>query len=524
MHSALTFLTVCSIRNSVRTRLRRLRQPRYLLAAIGVVLYFGTMILNRRHSGGFAIPPRFEGVARIGTAAALAGLMALAWIQPIGRSLRFTLPEVHFLFAAPVTRRELLEYKMVRLLIGVAGTGLFFTSIGGPLRPPAAVVFFLKTTGILSLLGLQEAGVSLFRQNREDTAALSRRRALPVLAAAVMLVAFSSIALARFAFAAVPGEFLALLPLVILAIGAEAIWVVRSAAAFEEQAALQAENAMAQRARAQRPPPRLTPTRRPTGFSLAPYGPVETAILWKNWLLLTRGSGTPRIGAAAIVLLLVVGFLAAFGTAHGDSVAPVLGFVLAGMVVLLGPAMIRIDLRHDLANLALIKTWPASGASIVRGEVLAPAIALTAVTFAAIVVAAIFAPASMLPSTTLIGRIAFLAVATMAASALILAQLVIQNGIAAFFPAWIRVGAGAGDAGVELIGRNLIVMYGGLVALIGMAVVPGAAAAIVLVAVGGPLLSAAAFALVLVVECYVTVEVLGRVIDRTDLRDVMVAG
>ena len=523
MHSALTFLTVCSIRNSVRTRLRRLRQPRYLLAAIGVVLYFGTMILNRRHSGGFAIPPRFEGVARIGTAAALAGLMALAWIQPIGRSLRFTLPEVHFLFAAPVTRRELLEYKMVRLLIGVAGTGLFFTLIGGPLRPAAGVVFFLKTTGILSLLGLQEAGVSLFRQNREDTAALSRRRALPVLAAAVMLVAFSSIALARFAFAAVPGEFLALLPLVILAIGAEAIWVVRSAAAFEEQAALQAEKAMTQPARAQMPQPRLTATRRPTGFSLAPYGPVETAILWKNWLLLTRGSGTPRIGAAAIVLLLVVGFLAAFGTAHGDSVAPVLGFVLAGMVVLLGPAMIRIDLRHDLANLALIKTWPA-GASIVRGEVLAPAIALTAVTFAAIVVAAIFAPASMLPSTTLIGRIAFLAVATMAASALILAQLVIQNGIAAFFPAWIRVGAGAGDAGVELIGRNLIVMYGGLVALIGMAVVPGAAAAIVLFAVGGPLLSAAAFALVLVVECYVTVEVLGRVIDRTDLRDVMVAG
>ena len=98
--------------------------------------------------------------------------------------------------------------------------------------------------------------MSLFRQNMADTAALSGRRALPVLAAAVMLTAFSSVALARFAFAAVPGEFLGLLPFVVLAIGGAAMWVVRSDAAFEEQAAVQAEKANA-RARAQRSPPRL---------------------------------------------------------------------------------------------------------------------------------------------------------------------------------------------------------------------------------------------------------------------------
>ena len=46
------------------------------------------------------------------------------------------------------------------------------------------------------------------------------------------------------------------------------------------------------------------------------------------------------LAGLAVVLLFVVGFLAAFGTAKGDSVAPVLGFVFAGMVVLLGPAMI----------------------------------------------------------------------------------------------------------------------------------------------------------------------------------------
>ena len=108
------------------------------------------------------------------------------------------------------------------------------------------------------------------------------------------------------------------------------------------------------------------------------------------------------------------------------------------------------------------------GGSIIRGEVLAPAIALTAVAFAAIVIAAIFAPASMRLSSTVTGRPAFIVVATVVAGALILAQLVIQNGIAAFFPAWIRVAPSGGDGGgVELMGQSLIVMYGGLLALMG---------------------------------------------------------
>jgi len=524
VHSALTFLTVCSIRNNIRTRLRRLRQPRYLLAAIGVVLYFGTMVFNRSHSGAFRIPPRYDDVARVATGVLVAGVMAVAWLLPIGASARFTLADVHFLFAAPLTRRQLLEYRMARLLIGAAGTGLFFTLIVGPLRPGAALVFYLKATLILSLLGVHEAGVSLFRQNRADTDGLSGRRAFPVLATAVLLTAFSSVALARFAFAAVPGEFLSLLPVVLMAIVGEAVWVVRSDAAFEEQAVVQAEKLNAQRAGMRKPQPRLAATGRSTSVSLAPRGPVETAILWKNWLLLTRGSGMQRAGGAAVVLLFVVGLLAAFGTAKGDSVAPVLGFVVAGMVVLLGPVMLRIDLRQDLANLPLIKTWPASGASIIRGEVLAPAIALSAAAFAAIAIGASFAPESMRLSSTVAGRPLFIVVATVVASALIVTQLVIQNGIAALFPAWIRVAPGAaGAGGVEIMGQSLIVMYGGLLALMGAAIVPGAAAATVAFTAGGTSMPAAVFAVLLLVECYGATEILGRIVDRTDLQDVMVA-
>ena len=51
--------------------------------------------------------------------------------------------------------------------------------------------------------------------------------------------------------------------------------------------------------------------------------------------------------------------------------------MLAVSVILLGPTMIRSDLRHDMAHLAVLKTWPVSGAALVRGEVLAPAVLLS---------------------------------------------------------------------------------------------------------------------------------------------------
>ena len=49
----------------------------------------------------------------------------------------------------------------------------------------------------------------------------------------------------------------------------------------------------------------------------------------------------------------------------------------AAIAVLLGPQMLRNDLRQDLARLPLLKTWPVSGAALIRGEVLAPTVVAT---------------------------------------------------------------------------------------------------------------------------------------------------
>jgi len=54
------------------------------------------------------------------------------------------------------------------------------------------------------------------------------------------------------------------------------------------------------------------------------------------------------------------------------------------------------------------------------------------------------------------------------------------------------------------------------------AVVPAVAAIVVRVIAGGTLVPAAAFAVLLLIESYAATEILGRVLDRVDLRDVAV--
>jgi hypothetical protein len=186
---------------------------------------------------------------------------------------------------------------------------------------------------------------------------------------------------------------------------------------------------------------------------------------------------------------------------------------------------LRVDLRQDLAHLVVIKTWPVPGAAIVRGEVLAPAIALSAAAAAGILVGALFAPDKMILSGgDVAGRVGFFVAATVAACAAVVAQLVIQNGIAAMYPAWIRITPGATQpGGIEMMGQILVVMYGGLLALLLAALPPAVGAAAIRFATGEWLAPAAVFAVLLSIESYAATELIGRVLDRTDLQDVALA-
>ena len=98
-----------------------------------------------------------------------------------------------------------------------------------------------------------------------------------------------------------------------------------------------------------------------TPFTLAPDGPPETAILWKNLILVGRYVSL-RTLLRLLPLVVVLGVVARANAGGGVAAfAGAMALPLAAMAVLLGPQMMRNDLRQDLARLPLLKTWPVRG-------------------------------------------------------------------------------------------------------------------------------------------------------------------
>jgi hypothetical protein len=206
-----------------------------------------------------------------------------------------------------------------------------------------------------------------------------------------------------------------------------------------------------------------------------------------------------------------------------SEIAGILCTTFAFAVIVMGPMVTRNDLRHDLAHLAVLKTWPVRGAAIVRGEILAPAIVLSLLSSALLCAAALSGGTLF----EVIGgsgasRLSLAVAAIVVAPAMITTHLAVHNAVAVMFPAWSRIGAPAAG-GVEMMGQNMLVMVGTMIAL-AVAIVPAALAAgvaalvIKLVAGTVPLvLPAAILAAVLLLECLVATGVLGRVLDGTDV-------
>src|SRR5262245_57767283 len=122
------YIITRSAKNRVRRRLQRLREPRYLMgAAVGTAyllfVIFGRQAARlgsgRRRAARGAVAALLP--AAFGTAGpALAGLLllaaaALSWVLPVASGLlEFTTAETALLFTAPVSRRQLLSYRLLR--------------------------------------------------------------------------------------------------------------------------------------------------------------------------------------------------------------------------------------------------------------------------------------------------------------------------------------------------------------------------------------------------------------------------
>ena len=99
MGGAFVYLTACSMRNHLKVRLRRLREPRYLLGSSAGLLYFGLMFRSNGPSSRLFSTWRANGMMEIAAAAMLFIMAAWAWIRfrSGGPVLTFTRAEVVFL-------------------------------------------------------------------------------------------------------------------------------------------------------------------------------------------------------------------------------------------------------------------------------------------------------------------------------------------------------------------------------------------------------------------------------------------
>ena len=520
MTGIFVYLTACTIRNNAWLALRRIRQPRYLLIAIGFVLWVGSTIVGRPSSGSFGVVPLDTAYARAVAVGVATLLLASGWVLPVGAPLRFTSAEIQFLFPAPLSRRHLIAYKLVRMLLGAAVTGAFLTLFVGPTRLVPALFFAAKSALVMVVLTVHGVGIATYRSHLRDADQPPVRR-WRIVAAACLLTPLGAAALVFMAFSS-GMQLLAALPIAALIMGMNVAWILRTDSAFEDAATEAADKMNRAVASGRAFAPRLS-RRRTSSFRLAPRGPAETAILWKNWMLLGRGSRPVLLTSAIMLVFLVVVFLVASdGALKADAIGDI-AMLLVVLTVLVGPGMLRIDLRTDLTHLALIKTWPVRGAALIRGELLAPAIALSLAAAAAIAAGSIFAPDLPLVEQAGAGaRAAFAAAAVLATTAVITAQLVVHNGFAVCFPAWVELKAGTGAAAIEMNVRMIVVMYGSMLVLMLVLILPAAAAFLAYAMSAGLLIASVIFAALLACECLAAIEILGRILDRTDLHDVVV--
>lgn len=561
------YLTVRSARNRLVRQLRRLRTPRYLIALLLGLLYLYAIAEQQRSARGSADPSAAQWVHLL---AMLGVVGAVMWAWLFGserRALVFSPADVTFLFAGPVTRRWLIQYKLLRSQLPVLFNVLLWTLL--LFREQFGASAWLRALSLwvlVSTLSLHRLGASFVRSAvvEHGRAGLRRRavavaavivagvvagwtvwHAVPDLAAAVRSrgadAAFEVVsAIVRqppLRWLLMPFDFM-VRPLTapsavawVHAIWPAAgilllhfIWVIRSDAAFEESAV---EHALA-RARRERPndsarKPFSASVRRPLPriLRLAPTGWPAGAILWKNLVSVVR----VRPVRGAVVTGIAAGLgsaLLSFGA--GTALSEVVGWLAlmwAVVMLFVGPQWIRNDLRSDFAHFDLLRSYPVAGRSVIAAEAAGSAAVLTLMQLALLLLAYLAFLGNETLELTLTERTLGLVAAVVYLPAISFLSMLIQNAGAILFPTWIRPGPERAG-GVEALGQNmlLIIAHVGIITVL-MAVPFGAATAVQMVlhpALAGwaEIPRAAVFLALIAFEAHVIVGWLGGVLERTD--------
>lgn len=520
---ALAYLLVRTTRNRVVKQVLRVKNPRYAFALLFGLGYLYLTFLRPGalpRGGGGSFPSAASG-------AVVSGLLLLTvvvtWLFSRNSvALAFLPAEVQFLFAGPLSRRQLLGYRMVRSQLVLLLNAIIWTVVlrrFGVLIP--APIRFATAWALFSVMSLHALGAALVlarpAQGARRFAGLAAR-GLAVLAVVALVIGLApalqrlgdvglsagleeighavasppvAIVLAPFRLLVAPilaestAAWFGAFAIVLAIIALHVAWVLSMRVEFAD-VAVAASAKRAARMTAMKAARGGDPVAPKAGkasrhwLPLAPLGPPAIAIAWKNTIALIRGSGV-----RTIALVVLIGFMVVMSRSIGSGsrtesgTAAALPYLLiVSMTLLMGPRLLRNDLRQDLLRLATLKTYPLKGSAMVAAETLSPTVILTAFQLLMLVIGSATIPGAMHAVGGKGVALVLIVVVPFALLALNGVNVVIQNGIVLMFPSWVRLGSDSG--GIEAMGQNLLVTFGSMFALMLALLLPvGACVALV---------------------------------------------
>ena len=571
MHDTLLYLTTRTTYNRFVRQLQRVKQPRYAIAIVIGIAYFWYFLIAPTRGRPGDDPLLFLTTAQ-GRAIITCGvflLFAASWIS--GRridALAFSPAEVHFLFPAPVTRRWLIIFKLVRMQIAILISSFVWTLLvrrgAGDLHPlMRAVGFWL----LFATISIHQVGSALVHASAIQRGILGDRLQRAVTTILVLLSALYSWAafsawqtvasdpvllgqnfMAKLAatleqpllsalllpfkllgdagFAGSTSQWLAAIPFALLIFALHLIFVVRANFAFEESAA-EASVRVAKRiadfrARGVRAAPSASPrTIRSTSLPLSAHGSRAVAIIWKNSLAFLRSL---RATSMLLILLMIAPVIVALVISERGMLRSMLLIFLSMFLfwsILLGPRFIRNDLRADMAQLSLLKTFPLTGTRLVSAEITSATLALTVIQMALVAGTFYLLMAESSTFARMPERFLILAAAPFVFFAINVINMTIQNGAALLFPAWTTFGL-TRPGGVEAMGQGILMAVASVL-LLALSLLPAAITATALYFLLGnlawmPRITLVGIAALIIVfaELVVLMHLLGRVFDRTE--------
>ena len=534
---ALWFLYSRSWQNRVRLQLRRLRQPRYMVGALAMSAYVVSLLL--RPTADVIVGTDFNllDVRQLLSIAGIALALGAWWLAaPTDSALAFSPAEVYFLFPAPVKRRTLVQARLFSvqavLLLQVliwtlllrrgdgdlngalraVGLWVLFTTISlhrlgatlarthapdAPRRKPVArslAVLFLVTLAVQVAL-TAGAAIDTWRSAIGDGSSDAARVVFGRMMAgrmAVQTVLDDPIvhamlwpirAITAPAFARDASAWLAALPGAGGVLLLHYFWILRDPQPFEELAVGSSARFADRVARMHRGGATSARTRDVRfGWSLALTGHPAVALAWKNATAAMRTFRPRPIIVTIVIVIAVVVVTSRNGDDDAGGLALRSGFAttvisIFAAAVLTAPAWFRLDLRHDLAHLAFLKTAPLPAHTIIATEI------LTAAAITTIGMAVLFGPPAVLllrsiggPLGTM-GLVLALLGATLALGGINLLHVTLYNAVALWLPAWVPLNqGGASTGGASVVGQVYITLLGILASLGALLALPVGAA------------------------------------------------